>query len=98
MDKNGCPTAIFCFNDTVALGAMRGIHEKRLSIPSDCSIIGFDDIPYCDYSFPKLTSIAQPAIEMGEQGVKLLLEMLKGEEGVSNKQVIFQPTLAIRES
>ena len=98
LNKNNCPTAIFCFDDTVALGAMRGIYEKGLKIPSDCSVIGFDNIPYCQFSCPKLTTIAQPAVQMGEQGAKLLLELLNGKDGASNKRIVFQPNLVLRES
>jgi DNA-binding LacI/PurR family transcriptional regulator len=72
------PTAVFCYNDAVALGAMRAAREAGLRIPQDLSVVGFDDIDLAPFLEPPLTTIAQPKRQMGECAVHMLLDMLAG--------------------
>ncbi|MDP5130069.1 MAG: LacI family transcriptional regulator [Paraglaciecola sp.] len=72
------PSAIFCENDEMAIGLMKGLKEHGLRIPEDISIAGFDDIAFAQYSDPPLTTIAQPAEEFGRIAVTLLIELLEG--------------------
>ena len=64
MRRSPWPTALFCYNDVMALGAMTALREENIRIPEDVSILGFDDTagPYCH---PQLTSVALPKAEMG---------------------------------
>jgi DNA-binding LacI/PurR family transcriptional regulator len=71
------PTALFCANDTVALGAMRALSENDISIPDDISIIGFDNIDTASYVKPALTTIAVPTKELGRLAVKVMLDKLE---------------------
>jgi len=71
------PTAIFATNDLMALGAMDAIRERGMEIPADMSVIGFDDIPQASTTHPKLTTVRQPLEQLGQEGVKLLLEQIK---------------------
>ncbi len=66
------PTAVFAASDAIAMGAMRAINEAGLSIPSDISIIGFNDVDACKYTTPALTSIHAPAYDMGAHGANLV--------------------------
>lgn len=72
------PTAIFCYNDVTALGAIRAAHAAGLRVPRDLSVIGFDDIDLSPYFEPPLTTVAQPKRQMGEKAVHMVLELLAG--------------------
>jgi DNA-binding LacI/PurR family transcriptional regulator len=78
------PTAVFCYNDATALGAMRVAHAAGWRIPQDVSIIGFDDIALAPYFEPPLTTMAQPKREMGEKAVQMVLDLLAGDKVVEN--------------
>ncbi len=72
------PTAIFCFNDEMAYGAMRRVKQMGLRVPEDISVAGFDDLPYSKYMEPALTSVCQPSAEFGPVAVHMLFEMIAG--------------------
>jgi len=91
-------TAIFCLNDLVALGAMRAIQEEGKSIPSDYSIIGFDNISFSFISNPPLTTIAQPIKEIA-QGALKRIKRAKKQGSLREKEHQFWDTkLIVRES
>ncbi len=73
------PTAIFCYNDMTALGALRAAGNCGLQVPRDLSIAGFDDLFVASYTSPPLTTIRQPKQEMGRRAMLILLQLLKGE-------------------
>lgn len=89
-------TAIVCFNDIAALGAIRAVGDAGLRTPEDISVIGFDDIRMSVFSRPSITTIRQPLQEMGETAAKILLDRLKGEQRMLD--VAVEPELIIRES
>ncbi len=72
------PTAFFCSNDFLALGAMKGARELGLQLPRDLSIVGFDDIRIASYVIPELTTIRQPAYDIGKLGAELLFQRIGG--------------------
>jgi len=72
------PTAIFCFNDEMAMGVIGGARRRGLRIPEDLSVVGFDDIRFAECVDPPLTTIAQPMRAIGEGTVRLLLQILNG--------------------
>jgi LacI family repressor for deo operon, udp, cdd, tsx, nupC, and nupG len=74
------PTAIFCFNDEMAIGAIASARRRGLRVPDDLSVVGFDDIKFARHIDPPLTTISQPMREIGEGTVRLLLEILRGDE------------------
>jgi DNA-binding LacI/PurR family transcriptional regulator len=90
------PTAICCYNDMTALGAMRAIHARGLSIPGDVSITGFDDLFFASYLQPPLTTVRQPMRRMGEMAMQNLLKLMSGEESVALTRV--ESKLIVRES
>src|SRR3954468_16597163 len=79
------PTAIFAFNDELAVSVMRAARERGLRVPDDVSVVGFDDSEKARITTPGLTSVRQPLAEMGRMAVTLLLQMLENDrvEGVS---------------
>ena len=66
------PTAFIADNDIIALGAMKAIQEAGYSIPEDISVIGFDDIPFCEFFSPSLTTVKVFKENMGEEAVRML--------------------------
>ena len=90
------PTAVFCSNDFLALGAMKGARELGLDLPEDLSIIGFDDIQIASYIIPRLTTIRQPAYEMGKLGAELLFQRIK-KQG-KPEQLMLKSSLIVRDS
>lgn len=79
------PTAFFADNDMIALGAIKALQEKNYRIPEDISIIGFDDLPFCEISSPRLTSLRVPKQEMGRLTVRKLIDMVKRGDDVLTK-------------
>ena len=73
------PTAVFCSNDEMAIGAIRSARAAGLDVPGDFSVVGFDDIPFAGAYDPPLTTLRQPRREMGRAAARLLLAALGGE-------------------
>jgi len=74
------PTAVFCYNDREAFGAMRAIREQGLRVPADVSLVGFDDLFLSSFTDPPLTTVRQPKREMGVLASEILLKLLSGEK------------------
>jgi DNA-binding LacI/PurR family transcriptional regulator len=91
-------TAIFCFNDIAAIGAIRALKDAGLSVPEDVSVIGFDDILGASYHTPSLTTVRQPLEEMGREGARILLERIANPHREFTPEVVMQPQLIVRES
>lgn len=93
------PTAIFCFSDTIALGAISALSEKGLSVPSDMSIIGYDNIHSSRFYSPPLTTIYQSKSRLGVKALNILLERIKIDKTQYQPQTIeFHPELVLRRS
>ncbi|MEG8017229.1 substrate-binding domain-containing protein [Sphingomonas sp. LR55] len=90
-------TAIFCFSDEMAMGALSAIGDAGLSCPKDVSVIGFDDLPLARYFQPPLTTIAQPKAMIGRRTVELLVDILRGVDSPS-RQVTLDHELIVRGS
>jgi LacI family repressor for deo operon, udp, cdd, tsx, nupC, and nupG len=73
------PTAVFCFSDEMAMGALEAFRRQGLACPRDVSLMGFDDIRYAQHLDPPLTTISQPMDRIGHEVVRLLLEVLSGQ-------------------
>jgi LacI family repressor for deo operon, udp, cdd, tsx, nupC, and nupG len=91
------PTAIFCFNDEMAMGVIQTAKRRALRVPDDLSVVGFDDIRFARCVDPPLTTIAQPMRAIGEGTVRLLLEILIGR-ATPPQSVTLPHTLIIRSS
>ncbi|HEY8940698.1 MAG TPA: LacI family DNA-binding transcriptional regulator [Cellvibrio sp.] len=91
------PTAIFSMNDEMAIGAMQTLKNQGIRIPEDISVTGFDDIAYAKYSDPSLTTISQPAEEMGKMAMDMLLKVIEGEP-LSQRECVLPTEFIIRKS
>src|SRR6476619_1681981 len=81
------PTAIFCFNDEMAMGAVETAKRRGFRVPLDVSIVGFDDIRFARCIDPPLTTVAQPMRAIGEGTVRLLLHILNSDDGAAPESV-----------
>jgi LacI family transcriptional regulator, galactose operon repressor len=88
------PTAIFCVNDVTALGVLRGLMRRGLSVPHDMAVVGYDDVEFAAMLSTPLTSVRQPKYRLGQAAAELLLD----EPHSRHEQRLFQPELVIRES
>jgi LacI family repressor for deo operon, udp, cdd, tsx, nupC, and nupG len=89
------PTAIFCFNDEMAMGVLDYARQNGIDVPHDLSVVGFDDIRFARYTQPALTTIAQPMRAIGEGTVKLLLSIL-ADDTVAPASVTLPHRLVVR--
>ncbi|GGA55061.1 LacI family transcriptional regulator [Edaphobacter acidisoli] len=92
-------TAVAAFDDLTAFGVIRALHDEGLRVPEDCSVIGFDDIPYAALSSPSLTTVHQPMEEMGRRAAERVLSGIDdAAHATPSKQYLLPPAVAIRES
>jgi len=89
-------TAVLCFNDVAAIGTVRGLHDAGLRVPTDVSVMGFDDIPAAEFYTPRLTTIRQPLQQMGNVAASLLLKKIAGVKVPELSRI--EPELVVRES
>lgn len=92
------PDAVFCFNDTLALGALRALHEAGLRVPEDVAVVGFDDIEDGRFSIPTLSTVAPDKEKIAQLAVELLANRLDGDRTAPAREVSAPYRLEIRES
>jgi DNA-binding LacI/PurR family transcriptional regulator len=91
-------TALVCFNDTAAIGAIRALHEVGMMVPTDVSVVGFDDIVSAEFHVPSLTTIRQPLNMMGRMAAQILLDRIANPEKTYARTILVKPKLMVRES
>jgi len=92
-------SAIFCFNDASAIGAITALHEAGLVVPRQVSVVGFDDIPGAATIRPALTTVRQPLYEMGRTAAMNLLELIRDGAGDRRRQsILVCPAFVCRQS
>lgn len=92
------PTAVTCYNDLVAIGVCRALHELKLRIPDDVSVIGFDDIPLLEYLQVPLTTVRMPKAAMGEIAAQMLIRQIESKTVLPPEKVLLESELVIRQS
>jgi LacI family transcriptional regulator len=93
------PTAVFCTNNKLLLGLVRAIGERGIRCPEDISVVGFDDFTWTENFHPPLTTVAQPARELGRRAMQLLIERVENKlEELPRRQVVLAQELKIRNS
>ncbi len=97
LSKPEAPTAIITADDIVALGVMAAIQDQGLEVGSDVVVTGYGDILLSEYSQPPLTTIHCPTFALGQQACRILTAQLRGEQ-IEQKNIVFQPSLVIRQS
>ena len=91
------PSIVFCANDDMAIGALKACFSKNKKVPSDISIIGFDDISFAQYSTPALTTIHKPIDIISNIGMQKLIALINGEK-LKETQILVDTHLVKRES
>jgi LacI family transcriptional regulator len=97
LDLPDPPTAIFGFNDAIAIGALRAAHERGLRVPEDLSVAGFDDVEYATIVRPALTTVRQPLAEMGRNAVSLIHRLLEAQR-LESLHIELATRLVVRDS
>lgn len=92
------PTAIFAFNDAMAIGALSALREARLRVPEDIAVAGFDDIPMARYIEPPLSSVHVDISVLGERAAHLLLNAVQRPNGREIRHEILPTALVVRRS
>lgn len=90
------PTAIFCCSDEIASEVLSFAEEKRMEVPKDLSVIGFDDNPHCLYGNVMLTTVRQPLKAMVHQAVKILKENIESKKPA--RKIVLDTELIIRDT
>jgi len=90
------PTAIFVANNEMMAGTLSAVRQRRVKVPRDLSLVGFDDARWAQYLEPPLTVVSQPAELMGQKAAQLLLTRLAGR--TTPQTVVFEPELIVRRS
>jgi len=89
-------TAVFVTSDIMAIGASKAILERKLRIPDDISVVGFDGIEYAEYFHPSITTIKQPDEDLGKKSVEILFDFIKRKK--KHQHIILETELLERES
>ena len=94
------PTAIMVCNNKLLLGLLQALDERKISIPKDVSVLGFDDYAWNKYFNPSLTAIAQSTFEMGRRAFELLLQIINKEKniGSAERRIRLNAELRVRNS
>jgi DNA-binding LacI/PurR family transcriptional regulator len=87
--------ALFASNDLMAVGALRALKEKGISVPTQVEVIGFDDIELAHLVEPPLSTVSQPALDMGARSAEMLLKLIDGITPRPKTRVMM-PTLVLR--
>ena len=89
---------MFCANDLLALGVLQEMTRRRLAVPDDIAMVGYDDIEFAAAAAVPLTSVRQPRAQLGEAATDLLIEEVTAPEDHRHRQVVFEPDLVVRAS
>lgn len=98
LDRSAPPDAVFCFNDMLALGAVRAAHDRGLRVPHDVAIVGFDNTEHSAYSVPSLTTIAPDKAALAKAAVDLVHRRAIDKEDFPPQDVSIPFALEVRES
>ncbi|MEK3786754.1 LacI family DNA-binding transcriptional regulator [Paenibacillus sp. FSL K6-1230] len=91
------PTAVFCSNDDMAIGAMNAIFQQGLQVPGDVSVVGFDDIGFSRYTTPALTTVKRPIEQISARGAEYILSLMNATS-CKEEQVLLSTQLVTRGS
>jgi LacI family transcriptional regulator len=92
------PTAVFTTNNLMTLGALGALESRRVSVPHDVAIVGFDDFEWAAVLRPRLTAVAQPTYEIGATAARMLIDRIEGRGGSEPRRVVLPTRLIVRES
>ena len=98
MSLENKPDAIFCINDHIAVGVIRGLLKLGYKIPEEVGVLGFSNSDISEVCTPQLSTIHQPGIEIGKKGIKLILSNINQKKDISNVNIVLKTKLIQRES
>ncbi|HEX5315335.1 MAG TPA: LacI family DNA-binding transcriptional regulator [Candidatus Kapabacteria bacterium] len=98
LEGSDIPDGIFCFNDPVAIGAMKAIFESGRKVPDDIAVVGAGNVHYSDALAVPLTTVDQGTREIGKVAAELLFEQISAKETPQTRTVLVQPKLVVRKS
>jgi DNA-binding LacI/PurR family transcriptional regulator len=98
LDSGARPDALFCFNDLLALGALRALHERGVKVPDDVAVVGWDDIEDGHYSCPSLTTVRPDKEGIASTAVAMLAERVGDGTDAAPREVVAEHSLVVRES
>lgn len=98
LDRKDRPDGIFTISDRLAVGAFLALRERGVAVPQEVALVGFNDEPVASLLSPALSSVSQPAFEMGKMAAQLFVEQLNSDQQFSPRTVVMKPTLVVRES
>jgi LacI family transcriptional regulator len=98
LEMRELPTAVFCSNDEMALGAMKAIKQKEIAMPDEISVAGFDDMGFTAYLTPALTTVLRPIEEMSREATQILLNKMANLEHQPTGIIHLATKLVIRDS
>ena len=96
--RRNTATAVFCANDMLALGLLRGLGQAGARVPGDIAVVGYDDIEFVADAAVPLTSVRQPKYQLGRAAAELLLEEADRPAEHEHRRIVFTPELVIRAS
>ena len=98
LDLEERPSAVFCSNDEMALGAMKAIKQREIAMPDEISIAGFDDMGFTAYLTPSLTTVLRPVEEMSKEGTQILLNKIEQQNAEEVGIINLDTELIVRDS
>jgi len=98
LDISPPPTALFCTNNLMTVGALQSLREQRVRIPEDLSLVGYDDMEWWTLTQPPLTTVGQPVYDLGREAMRLLLAQIGREKARRPQRVVLKPELILRDS
>ena len=98
LDLTPPPDSLFTANNLLTLGTLLAIHDRNLRVPGDIAMVGYDDIQWADLGTVSLTTVTQPAYELGSTAALRLFHRMRNPESQSRHEIILAPTLLVRGS
>ena len=98
LDLSPRPTALFCTNNLMTVGAIQTLQEQGVRIPADLSLVGYDDMEWWTLTHPPLTTVGQPVYDLGREAMRLLLAQIEASSRQRPQRVMLKPELLTRES
>ncbi len=98
LTRKPLPTAVFASNDSMAIGALKALHDEGIAIPGDIALAGFDDIPVSRYVKPALSTVHVPIYKMGVLAIEKLMTNVRDKNGQQKETIVFPTELVLRES
>ncbi|WP_234123110.1 LacI family DNA-binding transcriptional regulator [Clostridium hydrogenum] len=89
--------AVFCAGDEIAMGAINALRDKKIKVPSEVDVVGFDNIYTSSIFYPKLTTVEQPTYDMGSVAMRMLIKIINKKD-VEQKHYVLEHTLIERDS